>query len=219
MKKLYLLFIILFIGFNLFSQHTIGFSGGANYMKPVLLKIAAPPQLQTAEAEVPAFGMQFYFSHDYALKIVKDLHIINHLGYINKGHNYYYKLTTPRDVYSDRIRFHYLSWSITPEYRIFKNFGIFLGPNLNFHLFSDLFLRNGDEVDMDRKNLLAERLELSLNMGITLNYKRYHARLGYMPALTPYLSEIYPASFGIHNDFESRMYYISLGIDLHTFKR
>ncbi len=217
MKKLYLLFIILFIGFNLFSQHTIGFSGGANYMKPVLLRIAAQGPFQTSEAEVPAFGMQFYFSHDYALKIVKDLHIINHLGYINKGHNYYYKLSTPQHYDIDRMRLHYLSWSITPEYRIFKNFGIFLGTNLNFHLFSDTYLRNGDEIDAENRSIYTKPRELSLNMGITLNYKRFHARLGYMPALTPYSSVIYETL--LHNDFESRMYYISLGIDLHTFKK
>ncbi len=210
MKKLFLLILILFGGLKLYSQHTIGISGGVHYNKPIFLVVKAPPSLVMAQNEEPAIGHQYYISHSFPIKKIEGLHLTNSLGYMNKGHNY------EASSSFGKLRLHYLAWSITPEYRLFENFGIFLGTNINFLLDEYLIAKNGER-RLSERRFIPANMELSLNMGISMNYKIYHLKLGYMPGLTNYYTKNFMHQ--LITDLESRMYYVSLGINLYTFKK
>ena len=212
MKKLLLLILILFGGLKLYSQHTIGISGGIHYNKPIFLVVKAPPSIVMGKIEKPAIGHQYYISHSFPIKKIEGLHLTNALGYMNKGHNY--KASSS----FGKLRLHYLAWSFTPEYRLFDNFGIFLGTNINFLLDEYLIAEDGERILLSKRpNWIPANMELSLNMGISINYKIYHLKLGYMPGLTNYYTK--NIVHQLITDLESRMYYVSLGIDLHTFKK
>lgn len=212
-KKLFLILLVIHVGINTYSQHSIGFSGGVNYMKLLHLTIQSPPNVYYGEPEESAFGYQLYLTHDYSFKKIKGLHLeglhlVNYLGYLHKGHKY------------PRVKLNYLSWSFTPEYYPFENFGIFMGPTINYLCGGTIKFDSHPEVSLSEStNYVAENIESNLNMGISLKYKALNLKFGYSMGLSNYVS-IYlgtKTSYIAHWTIESRMYYVSLGLDVFNF--